>query len=156
MEKQHITVVVILDLSAAFDIVAHNILKILESQFRVTDTECKWFDSYLRPRLFKVCIDDEYSESQQLNFSVPQGSCSRANIFTCYCALINEMIPEPVSINGFANDCSPQKHLRQETNTTKQLLEDTFNNIKDWMDKMWLKLNTDKRVYIIWLITATQ
>ena len=29
---------------------------------------------------------------------------------------------------------------KQET-TTKQLLEDTFNQVKDWMDKVWLKLN---------------
>ena len=39
MEDQHITMMVILDLSAAFDMVDHNILlKILENQFGVTDT----------------------------------------------------------------------------------------------------------------------
>ena len=39
MEEQHITMMVILDLSAAFDMVDHRILlKILENQFGVTDT----------------------------------------------------------------------------------------------------------------------
>ena len=95
MEEQHITMAVIMNLSVAFDTMDHNILlKILESQFGVTDTVLKWFDSYLRPRSFKVCIGDEYSESQQLSFSVPQGSCSGANIFTCYCALINKVVPD--------------------------------------------------------------
>ena len=61
MGEQHITMVIILDLSAAFDTVSHNILhKILESQFGVRDTTIKWFDSYLRPRSFKVCIGNEY------------------------------------------------------------------------------------------------
>ena len=42
MEKWHITMVVILDQSAAFDMVDHNILlKIPESQFWVTDIALK-------------------------------------------------------------------------------------------------------------------
>ena len=84
MEEQHITMMVILDLSAAFDTKVCSIcLEIMESQFGVTDTALKWFNSYLRPRSFKVHRSDEYSESRQLSFSVPQGSCSGSNIFTC-------------------------------------------------------------------------
>ena len=105
MEEQNITMMVTLDLSAAFDTVDHNILlKILENQFGVTDTTLKWFDSYLRPR--------PYSESQKLSFGVPQGSYSGANIFTCYCFLNNKEIPELVSINGFADGIPYEKHLR--------------------------------------------
>ena len=107
MEEQHITMMVTPGLSAAFDVLDHSILlKILESQFRVIDRALKWFNSYLRPRLFKVWIGDEYSESQQLSFSVPQGSCSGANIFTYSCALINKVVPDSVSIIGFAGDYS--------------------------------------------------
>ena len=72
MEEQHITMMVILDLSVAFDMVDHNIfLKLLESQFGVTDTTLKWIYSYLRPRLFKIHKGDEYSESQKLSFGMP-------------------------------------------------------------------------------------
>ena len=107
MEEQHITMMVILDLSAAFNMVDHNILlKILENQFRVTDIAPKWFSSYLRPRSSKVHIDNEYSESHKLRFGLQQGSCSGANIFTCYCSLINKEVPELVSINGFEYDHS--------------------------------------------------
>ena len=53
MEEQHIMMTVRLDLFAAFDTVDHNILlKILENH-GVTDIAHKWFNSYLRPRLFK-------------------------------------------------------------------------------------------------------
>ena len=111
MEEQCITMMVILDLSAAFDMVDHNILlKVLENQFGVTDTALRWFNNYLRPRSFKEHIGDEYLESQKLSFGVPQGSCSGVNIFTCYCSLINMEVPESISINGFADGNSLQKH----------------------------------------------
>ena len=107
MEEQHITMMVILDLSAAFDMVDHSIvLKILENQFGVTDTAVRWFNNYLRPRSHKVCKGVEYLESQKLSFGVPQGSCSGANIFICYCSLINKEVPESISINAFADDHS--------------------------------------------------
>ena len=109
MEKQYMTMVVILDLSVAFDIIDHNILlKIMESQFGVTDIALKCFDNYLRPKSFKVHIDDKYSESKQFSFSVPQRSYSGANIFICYCSLINKVVPDLVSIGGFADDDSLQ------------------------------------------------
>ena len=102
MEEQHITMMVILDLSVAFDTVDHDILlKILENQFGVTDTALRWFNNYLRPRSFKVCIGDEYSESHKLSFGLPQRLCSGVNIFICYCLLINTEVPESININGF-------------------------------------------------------
>ena len=120
MEEQHITMMIILDLSAAFDMVDHNILlKNMESQFGVTDTALKWFDRYLRPRPFKVCIDDEYSKSQKLSFSVPQGAYSGASIFTCYHDLMNKVVPDSVSINGFADDHPYEKHLGQKKSDKK-------------------------------------
>ena len=114
-------------------------------------TQMVWH--YFRPRSFKVCIGNEYSESQKLGFRVTHGSCSGANIFTCYCSLINKEVLESVSINSFADDHSLHKtfkarNIQQET-TTKQLLEDTFNGIKGWMDKMCPKLNSNKTECIL-------
>ena len=40
-------------------------------------------------------------------------------------------------------------YKKQQETTTKQLLEDTFNGIKSWMDKMWLKLNSSKTECIL-------
>ena len=58
MENQEITVVVILDLSAAFDTVDHDILlTVLKNHFGIDGEVIKWFENYLRPRYFKVCID---------------------------------------------------------------------------------------------------
>ena len=50
MERQHITSLAILDLSAAFDTVDHDILlHILEQKFGFCGNALKWFQNYLRP-----------------------------------------------------------------------------------------------------------
>ena len=57
MEKQLVTVVVILDLSAAFDTVDHDLLlEVLEKQHGVEGAATEWYTSYLKPRTFKVCV----------------------------------------------------------------------------------------------------
>ena len=48
MEKQEITMVIILNLSAAFDMVDHNILlNILHNHYGITDKALQWFNNYL-------------------------------------------------------------------------------------------------------------
>ena len=57
MERQLVTVVVILDLSAAFDTVNHDLLlEVLEKQYGIVGTARQWYTSYLKPRMFKVGI----------------------------------------------------------------------------------------------------
>ena len=74
MEKQNITMVIILDLSVVFDTVDHEVLlDIMEQLLGFTDTSTlKWLDKYLRPRCFKVCVGNSYSTKKELNFSIPQ------------------------------------------------------------------------------------
>ena len=50
MERQDITTLIAIDLSAAFNTINHNILKeVLHRRFVVTETALGWFASYLRP-----------------------------------------------------------------------------------------------------------
>ena len=109
-EKQNIwaTMGIILDLSSAFDIVDQGVLLERMKHFRLTDNVLKWLDKYRRPRCCKLCIGNSYSTPKELNFSVPQGSCSGANI-TCYNVLIEKAIPLHITINEFANDHSIRK-----------------------------------------------
>ena len=73
MENQSLTAVAILDSSATFDTVDHDLLlSILSQQFGIADTALKWYDSYLRPRYMKVCVNDVYSSEKQLTVSMLQ------------------------------------------------------------------------------------
>ena len=105
MKKQQITMMVILDLSAAFDTVDHNILlNMLQNHYGITDKALQWFKNHLQAWHFKVSIRNNYTRPQQLHFSMPEGLCSEANIFTCYSTLKDKVVPEDIIINGCAND----------------------------------------------------
>ena len=65
---------VLINLSAAFDMVDHQILlEILCKMFSLAGTVMDWFTSYLHDHKFKVCIGKEYSDIKTFNFPVPQG-----------------------------------------------------------------------------------
>ena len=107
MEKQHVTSLTAMDLSAAFDTVNLDILlEILNHKYGITGKALKWFNSYLRPRSFKVIIDNIYSEEKDLTVSVPQGSCAGAAIFNLYCSPLESIVPDDLQLNGFADDHS--------------------------------------------------
>ena len=154
MEKQHLTSLTILDLLAAFDTVDHDILlHILEQKFGFCDKALKWFQNYLRPQSFRVSINGKYSTSKNLEFSVPQGSCSGANLFTCYCSLITDSIPPCMTLSGFADNHSirgsfPARFPTAEKRTISTM-EDTLTKIADWMTSMQLKLNSEKTEFIL-------
>ena len=105
MEKQHVTCLVALDLSAAFDTVDHRLfLQYLSISLDLRKTALQWFDQYLRPRSFKVTINGKESSERDLTVSVPQDSCAGANIFNLYCSPLHEVIPPDLQLSGFADD----------------------------------------------------
>ena len=95
---------------------------------------------------------NEKSTSKNLTISIPQGSCSGANLFSCYCSLIITAIPNSLDVNGFAGDHSIRTKYKASNTIrawgAKKMLENTLNNTKEWMDSMRLKLNWDKTEYI--------
>ena len=144
MEEQHITPLAILDLLAAFNTVDHGILlDILEQKFGFCGKALKWLQNYLRPQSFRVSISGKYLTPKNLEFSVPQGSCSGANLFTCYCSLITDSIPPCMTLSGFADDHSIRGSFPARYPTAKKrtisTMEDTLTKIADWMISMQVK-----------------
>ena len=63
MNKHQVTLLVFLDLSAAFDTIDHSVLlHRLETKFGFTGTALEWFKSYLSGRFQQVVIDDATSD----------------------------------------------------------------------------------------------
>ena len=143
-----------INLSAAFDTVDHAILLyILNCKFGITDKALKWFDSYLRPRSFKVLIDNKHcSKNQDLDVSVPQGSCVGANLFNLYCSPLRDVVPADLHLSGFADDHSIRGTFKagniQQEKVSKDKIEACMLNIKHWMDMVRLKMNPSKTEFI--------
>ena len=76
MDKQELTLLVVIDLSAAFDTVDHKILlSQLKERFGVGGLVHEWFVSYLSCRKQAVCIESVVSSVRDVPYGVPQGSC---------------------------------------------------------------------------------
>ena len=76
MNEQHVILLVLLDLIAAFDTVDHNVLlSRLHSKFGISGTALEWFRSYLKGRSQRVKVQGNLSQSLNLDFGVPQVNC---------------------------------------------------------------------------------
>ena len=73
MDNKEVTLLVLLDLSAAFDTTEHSILlNILQQDFRVVGTALNWFDSFLSGRKQRILVGDKTSDDFNLNCGVPR------------------------------------------------------------------------------------
>lgn len=73
-DSSRISVLLLLDLSAAFDVVNHNILDSLENWVGLSDTVLNWFEPYIKDRDLFVSIGNCTSEFTNKTCRVPQGS----------------------------------------------------------------------------------
>ena len=83
MDEQHVTLLVLLDLSAAFDTMHHDkLIGRLESDLGITDNAPAWFESYLSDRFQRVSVNGSLSDQFPLKQGVAQGSCLGPLLFT--------------------------------------------------------------------------
>jgi len=92
-DNKQVTVLIGLDLSAAFDTVDHEILlQRLQSEFGVTNTPLSWLCSCLEGRTQFVKLGQHQSPVVGLDVGVPQGSVLGPLLFAVYCSPVTDVI----------------------------------------------------------------
>jgi len=106
MNQQRVTLLVLLDLSAAFDNVDHTILlDRLHRDFDISGLVYSWFESYIRDRFHSICIDGGTSMTFQMKYGVPQGSCLGPLLFVDYARKLFEIIDRRLpDVHAYADD----------------------------------------------------
>ena len=84
MKKE--VLVLLYDLSAAFDTVSHEILLAKFELYGFDKGTIKWMKSFLEGRKQIVKVSDELSSTQEINIGTPQGSRLSPLLFICLMA----------------------------------------------------------------------
>jgi hypothetical protein len=145
---------ILLDLSAAFDTVDHGLLlHVLNSEYHVTGTALKWFQSYLHERSFRVRLGGEYSQPHSLPTGVPQGSVLGPILFNILSSGLASIFDEfNVSSYCYADDTqfyvTFDPKSEESEREARNLISCLFYRIAEWMATNHLKLNEEKTQFL--------
>lgn len=144
--KQNI-ILVLLDLSAAFDTVDHSLLlRRLSERIGIKGIALDWFSSYLSERKQRVLIDDQFSEMFTVQYGVPQGSVLGPILFMLYLLPLRDLLrAQSVDYHLYADDT--QLYLTADPASPQpsfQKAVEALTRISEWMGNNYLKLNEKK------------
>ena len=143
------SMVVLLDLSAAFDTIdIETLLRRLEHTFGITGSALLWLRTYLEGRSQYVRIGDNQSTILPCEFGVPQGSVLGPKLFAAYIAPIAGVISSfGIHHAQYADDTQLYIELRDDN--TLLTLSSCFRAVHGWFSENGLALNPDKSEVIV-------
>ncbi len=139
-------ILVMLDLSSAFDTVDHEILiSRLESFVGLGGAVLSWFKSFLTNRRFMVKIGNCTSSLDYLTCGVPQGSILAPTLFSLYLLPLGSVFRKHgVSFHCYADDMQIYLRATKEKESAINTLSACLDDVKSWLSKNFFFLNTDK------------
>ena len=147
VDQHQEAVLILLDFSAAFDTIDHDILlQRLRERYGFTQTALKWFSTYLRGRTQCIDIRGVLSDEHLLEEGVPQGSVFGPAIFTMYTAPLGDVITaHGLSHMIYADDTQLYLVLDpSKRSESVNRLEKCVQDVKSWAISNKLMLNDSK------------
>ena len=149
IDKQSYVILLLLDLSAAFDKVDHKILlQRLSCRFGINGKTLRWFKSYLENRKQVVNVKGATSCSKDLRCGVPHGSVLGPILYVVYTSPLGDIVKSHgLSCHFYADDtqlyCSFKLHDQVKRLQCKEL------SIDAWMLENMLNLDRDKTELLV-------
>ena len=123
--EDKISVLLLLDLSAAFDTIGHQILlSRLETVFGIRSTAVQWFRSYLLDRNQSIVVNKSASSPSPLMFGVPQGSVLGPVLLVLYTTPLSDIAGYRL---GCLQQCNTLQHYSACIRSTISCLQTTSN-----------------------------
>ena len=162
LEKGDDSAILILDQSAAFDIVWHPLLLKKMEILGFQQNTIKLFTSYLKDRRQRVLVDSFLSNELSIGpLSVCQGSTLSGILYIIYTLnypLLNQASILPVhkyiedkapKTTTFVDDSNSRISLTKDKDNNNKIIKDELNKIQDYMNANRLVLNQEKSKILV-------
>jgi len=137
-----------LDITKAYDSVwRHRILQIL-SKILINGNMFNYIKNFLTDRKFQVKVSNSFSDIFTQENGIPQGSSLAVTIFLLSINDIVKTIETPVTANLFADDLNILCRSIN-LNTVQFLLQNSANNITNWLNETGFNISCQKSQSII-------
>ena len=155
LDRGYATILVMLYISAAFDVVDHQrLLRRHEEVFGISGPALEWLASYLEGRTQCVVIGNEQSDFVNIEFGFPQGSVLGGKKFTMYSTPLGKIIlHHDVEQKRYADDT--QKYLSfclkdpAALQSAISKIQISLGDVQLWMSANMLKMNNGKTKLIV-------
>ena len=152
MDDGRVTALTLLDLSAAFDTIDHDILlRRLGNWFGVSGKALDWFGSYLTGRSQRIKLGNCLSSRSYLSFRVPQRSVLGPLSFTLYTTPLSSLVSgHAIPHHLYADDSQLYISFSPGDSAAKlNGLQSCLASVQSWMPTNKLKLNPDKTEFLL-------
>ena len=152
-DNQMPSILMLLDLSAAFDTVdQEKLMEILEQEIGIKGVALNWFRSFLMNRTQKVKVGNDHSVETELKYGVAQGSVLGPPLFNIYIRPLRRyLLVTFFSLFGFADDHQLIKPFLPifQVHALGDDIRYCFGKITDFMNEFFLKLNAGKTKLLV-------
>lgn len=149
LDRNESCLMILLDLSSAFDTVKHdNLLALLERRMGLSGTVLQWFSSFLYNRTQRIKMKNSILQPSIVTLGVPQGSALSPILFNLLMEpLANALNSSNILYHLYADDT--QLYLKISTPEDLIDLNTMLLNTQSWLTNSHLMLNTKKTEFIL-------